>query len=173
MFEDDAILLANVTRLGVLLDELEAADPDWHIVFTGRHGNQETWSLLNAERVAQHFQFKEDRAVSANVVEAGLSEGGWGYMLSLEGARRMLAALQSVGFLVDHDLCLHLPRVRDDHHLRMYAFEPQITTFDEEVLFSDNSEIGRSTDLLHHAHRYLAAGKVGLVMQMRTTFVVR
>lgn len=44
--------------------------------------------------------------------------------------------------------------------LRLYAFTPQITTFDEEVLFSDNSEIGRTSDLLHHAHRFLAAGKV-------------
>lgn len=119
IFEDDALPLPGVERLGRLLTELTAVDPEWHFVFTGRHGNNETWALLNAERVAEHFEFKVDRSLSENIVEAGVSEGGWGYLLSLEGARRLLAAFQSVGFLIDHDLCLHLRRVRDEHGVRL------------------------------------------------------
>jgi GR25 family glycosyltransferase involved in LPS biosynthesis len=164
ILEDDALLTERAAaRLPSLLAELKEIDPMWHWCYTGRLSTPVSRALLRDEGVERHWPERADRAVSERIVDPGASEGLWGYLLSERGARRLSRLHNRIldeddpeeGISFDLDLSLHLPRARDG--LRMYAFDPVLSTVDESDAFSDDSDHGLAQKLLKLGNRYMDA----------------
>lgn len=157
ILEDDAVFEPDFNMLDERIAELEAHDPNWHFVYTGRLSVGETRLLLKDEGVLGHFPARDDRRVSEHVVDPGASEGMWGYMVSAAGARAMIAAYTAAGMLFDVDLVIHMPIIRDK--LRMYAFDPVLSSFNESDAYSDDSNSKTGLNLLKRANKMVAAQK--------------
>lgn len=116
-FEDDAVLVADfLPRLADGLARLATFDPDWDLLYLGRHA------------------LEPDEPAIAGIVRPGFSYCTYGYALSASGLEKVLTTGFDQGLIpVDEFLpALYLdhPRVdvraRYPRALRAYAFQPPL-----------------------------------------------
>ena len=112
--EDDVTFCSNfVDRMGILFQNIEKIE--WDIVFLGYHKNEENYALHNLPLSHLQDKFQQDDLVSFQYMKnyssindaAGLHGGGtFGYLMSVQGAKKMLEMIDNVKFYfpVDYQL---------------------------------------------------------------------
>eukprot|EP00927_Polykrikos_kofoidii_P020098 TRINITY_DN19476_c0_g1_i1.p1 TRINITY_DN19476_c0_g1~~TRINITY_DN19476_c0_g1_i1.p1 ORF type:complete len:907 (-),score=177.27 TRINITY_DN19476_c0_g1_i1:63-2783(-) len=159
ILEDDATFFPEELRtLPQRLEELRRVDREWHFAYTGRNPVEVSQALLLHEGVFKHWPDRRDQRRSAHVVDPGISEGLWGYLLSARGASVLVETFGEMlrtGIEYDVDFALHLERPRSV--LRMYAFEPSLSGQRVEDSYSDTSAISRGRKRLLLGHQFLRA----------------
>jgi GR25 family glycosyltransferase involved in LPS biosynthesis len=135
VMEDDVTFCSNfVDRMGILLQNIEKIE--WDIVFLGHHKHEENYELHNLPLTHLQDKFGQDDLVSFQYMKkyksikdaAGLHGGGtFGYLMSVQGAKKMLEMVANLKFYFPVDYQLLEAALHQNLHMFVCA-HPLLTS---------------------------------------------